>query len=243
MRFKGRGPVFALISMDALLSPEFDNLSKSAVKLLLYLHGTCYGGPAQIRPQDVSQYELGAILTCSTKTVSRAVAELEKANYLQVEREWDGFQNRKVNVYNLTGESLPYHRTSLSGIGAQNRTRVSESRGTSPGDNIVLNTKETDLTTDGLSTDNYEMSDYESKIYEEMLGFLVERIGSQDVNIWIRYARIEVAADTVTFHTPNDFYSAWILDNYLDYISDFLESAGMPGRKVRAVPLLADKLA
>jgi DNA-binding MarR family transcriptional regulator len=237
MRFRGKGPVFALISMDALLSSEFDKLSKSAVKLLLYLHGTCYGGPAQIRPQDISQFELGEILTCSTKTVSRAVSELEKARYLEVEREWDGFQNRKVNVYNLTGESLPYHRTNLSGNGAQNRTSLSESRGTYPGDNIVSHTKETDLTTDGLPTENYEMSDYESKLYDEMLGFLVERIGHQDTTIWFRSAKIETGSDFFTLHTGDTYFSEWILDNYLESILEFLDSAGLSERVVKAVPL------
>ena len=87
------------------------------------------------------------------------------------------------------------------------------------------------------------MSDYESKLYDEMLGFLVERIGYQNVNIWIRSARIEVAADIVTLHTPNSHYATWILDNYVDSISDFLDSAGLPGREVRGLPLLGEKLA
>ena len=238
MRFRGKGPVFALISMDALLSPEFDKLSKSAVKLLLYLHGICYGGPSKLRPQDVSQYDLGVLLGCSTKTVSRAVSELEKANYLTVVREFDGFQNRKVNVYNLTGNSLPYHRTNLSDDGAQNRTSLSETRGTCPGDKLVPHTKETDLLTDRCIDTKHKMSDSENLFYIDLLEHLVNEIGHQDTNIWFRGCEIEITDTALILHVPNAYYSRWIMDNYLDSIVSFLEFRELSALEVLTAPEL-----
>lgn len=231
MKFKNTGPLFALISTDALLSAEFDALSRSAIKLLLYLHGICYGGPSEIRPYDVSQHLLSTTLKCSQKTVSRSVKELEHAGFLEVVRETDGFRRRKINVYTLTGKSLPYHRTNLSGSGNQKRTSLSDFRGTSlsptQGTSLSPIQTNTDYYTDVYTNPISEMTEKENDLYTLLIEHLIEEYGYQDISIWLKSSTLKMDGNTSTLRCITPEHCGWVVENFLPGITSFLAAQGL----------------
>jgi chromosomal replication initiator protein len=70
-----------------------------------------------------------------------------------------------------------------------------------------------------------------TKIWETLLDAMRRRIGSQDVEVWLKGANpVHLDADVMILQVANRYYADWIGENYLDHLRG--EAGGLLGRNI-----------